>query len=109
MGTESDAVRECALVKNICFFRTRSNITAPYSALPMGGFLLCPGSGTNNNEVDAVLMKLNENGGVSWCHAFGKPNGYEWFLNAIQTRRRRFYCGRPHLQRTAVETLRICG
>lgn len=50
-----------------------------------GGFLVCPGNGSNSLSIDANMMKLDQDGHVKWCHTFGKPNGQEWFLKAIET------------------------
>ena len=66
-------------------FSDQFQYNGPIISAADGGFLLCPGAGTNHPDLDAQMMKIDENGQVSWCYAFGKPNGNEWFLNAIQT------------------------
>lgn len=66
-------------------FSDQGQYQGPIISTADGGILLCPGAGANNPDLDAQMMKLDQNGQVSWCHAFGKPNEYEWFLNVIRT------------------------
>lgn len=66
-------------------FGDQNQYNGPIVSTTDGGFLVCPGTGTNNPDVDAYLMKIDGDGQVLWCNAFGKPNGQDWFIKAVQT------------------------
>lgn len=67
------------------FIQGQTNVSGPLIAIPTGGYLVCPGSGTNAPTQDAFLMKIAEDGQVAWCHRYGNPNKHDWFLNVLPT------------------------
>jgi hypothetical protein len=70
---------------NIYHVEGQSNLNGPLIAIPGGGYLVCAGSGSNAPTQDAFLMKISEEGSVSWCHPYGNPNRHDWFLKALPT------------------------
>lgn len=66
-------------------FNDQQQYNGPLISTIDGGFLLCPGNGSNDPNLDAHMMKIDGDGQVLWCNAFGKPNGQDWFLRVIQT------------------------
>lgn len=66
-------------------FGDQQQYNGPIISTTDGNFLLCPGNGSNDPSIDAYLMKIDNDGEVLWCNAYGKPNGQDWFLKAVQT------------------------